>query len=130
MRTSRPKSNHVIDIRFMLRVGYALLLAPAYGPPFLATAFGSRAELMAALKTENTAAQWRRVTRSYRLALEIQTARDVTRAIDSIRRFYPQHAAATERMLYSWLRKNSIPRRRADRCASAAVALDNVQTIS
>jgi hypothetical protein len=125
----RAKSKRITDIRFLLRIGYALLLAPACGPPFLATAFGSRAELMAALKAENTAEEWRRVTRPYRLALEIQNARDVTRAIDTIRRFYPQHAGATERMLYSWLRKNSIPRRSANRRASAAAALDNAQNI-
>ncbi len=128
MAPRRPKPKPVTDIRFLLRAGYALLLAPACGPPFLATAFDSRADLMSALHAENTPEQWRRVTRPYRLALEIRTARDVMRAVETIRRFYPQHAPATERMLYSWLRKNSIPRRPADRHASAA-APDNAQSI-
>lgn len=119
----RPKSKRVTDIRFVLRVGYALLLAPAYGPPFLATAFGSREELMAALKAKDTPAEWRRVTRSYRLALEIQTARDVIQAIDSIKRFFPEHASATEHMLYGWLRKRSIPQRRTSTRRASAPAV-------
>lgn len=130
MRSGPPKSNRVSDIRFALRVGYALLLAPACAPPFLATAFGSRAELMAALKAENTPEEWRRVTRPYRLALEIQTPRDVARAIDTIKRFFPQHVAATERLLYTWLRKSSIPRARSKRRpASTGVALDHAETV-
>lgn len=130
MRSGPRKSKRVTDLRFALPIGYALLLAPAGGPPFLATAFASRSELLSALNAQDTPEGWRRITGSYRLALEIQTPRDVNHAIETMKRFFPQHVAATERLLYGWLRKSSIARPRSKRripCAS--MLLDNAETV-
>lgn len=111
MRTA-GRHERVRDLRFALPVGYALLLVPDTGPPFLATGFGSRAEFLAAFNAGDTPADWRRVTRSYRMALEIQTPRDALRALDTARCVLPEQLEPSERLVFAWLRKTSISHRR------------------